>query len=132
MVEDFIKKGSERVKKEDVEKVVKNEEVIKNRVKELEGKLQKGIKEDLSLLISLIKDYWNDEYKVVPWRTIALVVFALLYLINPLDLIPDFSLPFGLFDDLAVLGFVLASVKDDLEDYKRWKNSSKGKKKEGT
>ncbi len=132
MVEDFIKKGSERVKKEDVEKVVKNEEVIKNRVKELEGKLQKGIKEDLSLLISLIKDYWNDEYKVVPWRTIALIVFALLYLINPLDLIPDLSLPFGLFDDLAVLGFVLASVRDDLEDYKRWKNSSKGEKKEGT
>jgi uncharacterized membrane protein YkvA (DUF1232 family) len=132
MVEDFIKKGSERVKKEDVEKVVKNEEVIKNRVKELEGKLQKGIKEDLSLLISLIKDYWNDEYKVVPWRTIALIVFALLYLINPLDLIPDLSLPFGLFDDLAVIGFVLASVKDDLEDYKRWKNSSKGEKKEGT
>jgi uncharacterized membrane protein YkvA (DUF1232 family) len=47
-------------------------------------------------------------------------------------LIPDLSLPFGLFDDLAVLGFVLALVKDDLEDYKRWKNSSKGKKKEGT
>jgi uncharacterized membrane protein YkvA (DUF1232 family) len=131
MVEDFIKKGSERVKKEDVEKVVKNEEVIKNRVKELEGKLQKGIKEDLSLLISLIKDYWNDEYKVVPWRTIALIVFALLYLLNPLDLIPDLSLPFGLFDDLAVLGFVLASVKDDLEHYKRWK-TSKGEKKEGT
>jgi len=131
MVEDFIKKGSEKVKKEDVEKVVKNEEVIKNRVKELEGKLQKGIKEDLSLLISLIKDYWNDEYKVVPWRTIALIVFALLYLINPLDLIPDLNLPFGLFDDLAVLGFVLASVKDDLEDYKRWK-TSKGEKKEGT
>jgi uncharacterized membrane protein YkvA (DUF1232 family) len=131
MVEDFIKKGSERVKKEDVEKVVKNEEVIKNRVEELEGKLQKGIKEDLSLLISLIKDYWNDEYKVVPWRTIALIVFALLYLINPLDLIPDLSLPFGLFDDLAVLGFVLASVKEDLEDYKRWK-TSKGDKKEGT
>lgn len=131
MVEDFIKKGSEKVKKEDVEKVVKNEEAIKNRVEELEGKLQKGIKEDLSLLISLIKDYWNDEYKVVPWRTIALIVFALLYLLNPLNLIPDLSLPFGLFDDLAVLGSVLASVKDDLEHYKRWK-TSKGEKKEGT
>ncbi|MDI6850759.1 MAG: DUF1232 domain-containing protein [bacterium] len=122
MVEDLIKKGSEKVRKEDVEKVVKNEESIKNRFKELEGKIQKDLKEDLSLLLSLIKDYWKDEYKVVPWRTITLTVFALLYLLNPLDLIPDLSLPLGMLDDLAVLGFVVASVKDDLEKYKQWKN----------
>uniref|UniRef100_A0A7V4E542 DUF1232 domain-containing protein n=1 Tax=candidate division WOR-3 bacterium TaxID=2052148 RepID=A0A7V4E542_UNCW3 len=132
MVENFIKEGSEKVRKEDIEKVVKNEESIKNRFKELEGKIQKELAEDLSLLLSLIKDYWKDEYKVVPWRTIALTVFALLYLLNPLDLIPDFSLPLGILDDLAVLGFVVASVKDDLEKYKQWKNSSKNEKNEVT
>jgi len=132
MVENFIKEGSEKVRKEDIEKVVKNEESIKNRFKELEGKIQKELAEDLSLILSLIKDYWKDEYKVVPWRTIALTVFALLYLLNPLDLIPDFSLPLGILDDLAVLGFVVASVKDDLEKYKQWKNSSKNEKNEVT
>jgi len=132
MVENFIKEGSEKVRKEDIEKVVKNEESIKNRFKELEGKIQKELAEDLSLILSLIKDYWKDEYKVVPWRTIALTVFALLYLLNPLDLIPDFSLPLGILDDLAVLGFVVASVKDDLEKYKQWKNPSKNEKNEVT
>jgi len=132
MVENFIKEGSEKVRKEDIEKVVKNEESIKNRFKELEGKIQKELPEDLSLILSLIKDYWKDEYKVVPWRTIALTVFALLYLLNPLDLIPDLSLPLGILDDLAVLGFVVASVKDDLEKYKQWKNPSKNEKNEVT
>ncbi len=132
MVENFIKEGSEKVRKEDIEKVVKNEESIKNRFKELEGKIQKELAEDLSLILSLIKDYWKDEYKVVPWRTIALTVFALLYLLNPLDLIPDLSLPLGILDDLAVLGFVVASVKDDLEKYKQWKNPSKNEKNEVT
>jgi len=54
------------------------------------------------LLYEMLCDYLDGKYKGVPWRTIAMVIFALLYVINPFDLIPDFIPGVGWIDDAAV------------------------------
>lgn len=79
------------------------------------------IVEDVTALFSLVKDYANGTYREVPWNTIVAAAAGLLYLVCPIDLIPDFIPLIGLVDDLAVLTFVLKSVHTDLQDYLQWK-----------
>ena len=76
------------------------------------------------LLISLIKDYSKGDYKNIPWGSISAIVFALLYVLLPIDLIPDFIPIAGFLDDAAVVALCLRLVRDDLEQYKMWRNSS--------
>jgi uncharacterized membrane protein YkvA (DUF1232 family) len=76
---------------------------------------------DAQLLISAVRDYSRGTYRKVPYRTVAVIAAALLYVLNPFDLIPDAIPGVGLLDDATVVGFALAMVEQDLEDYKVWK-----------
>ena len=121
--EDFIKKGAAGVNAEDVKKVMdKAEEITEKVIKS--GPLQRFIK-DVALLITMIKDYWAGVYRRVPWWVIAAIVFTLLYILSPLDLIPDF-IPFvGLLDDALAMGLCLALIEQDLLKYQEWKEAQR-------
>ncbi|HEU5146595.1 MAG TPA: DUF1232 domain-containing protein, partial [Chryseosolibacter sp.] len=54
----------------------------------------------------LIKAYALGQYREVPWKTILLIVAAVIYFVNPLDLVPDIIPLTGLTDDFAVLVWV--------------------------
>lgn len=82
-----------------------------------------ALAEDCKTSLSLIKDWFTDAYNVVPWRTIASLCGALVYVISPADLIPDFIPFIGYVDDAAVFAFVLKCVHDDIQRYKAWKSS---------
>ena len=72
-------------------------------------------------MVNMLKDYKVGIYKDVPWFTIASVVFALLYVLNPLDIIPDFIPGFGYVDDASVLALALRFIESDLHKYLDWK-----------
>jgi uncharacterized membrane protein YkvA (DUF1232 family) len=80
----------------------------------------KDVFEDLSTLIRVVRAYMSGDYRDVPWETIAYAMGALLYVVDPLDLIPDAIPGVGLLDDAAVIAFVVKSLTDDLEDFRRW------------
>ena len=72
-------------------------------------------------LFSLLQDWYKGRYKDVPWLVISSVGGALLYVLSPVDLIPDF-LPFvGYLDDAAVFAALLKYVRTDLRKYRNWK-----------
>jgi uncharacterized membrane protein YkvA (DUF1232 family) len=48
---------------------------------------------------------------------------ALLYVLTPLDLIPDFIPLAGFVDDAAVFAFVLTFAQGDLVRYREWKKT---------
>ena len=70
------------------------------------------------LLWRMVRDSARGEFKA-PWRTIAAAAAALVYFINPLDLVPDFLPGVGLLDDATVVGLCLKMVRDDLKRYAR-------------
>ena len=49
-----------------------------------------------------------------------LVIFGIIYLFSPLDLIPAPVLGFSVIDDLVLWGFILTHLSDELDSY--WKN----------
>ncbi|WP_329804400.1 YkvA family protein [Flavobacterium facile] len=77
----------------------------------------------LQLFFSIVKDYINGNYKVIPLTTIISIVASLLYLISPIDFIPDFIPGIGLIDDVFVIGLVISSASSDLDKYKQWKEN---------
>jgi uncharacterized membrane protein YkvA (DUF1232 family) len=121
--EDFIKKGASSINIEDVKKVMDNAEDIKEKVIK-SGPLQRFIN-DVVLLISMVKDYWTGIYRKFPWWVIAAVVFALLYVLSPIDMIPDFIPGVGMLDDALVMGLCLALIKQDLSKYQEWKEEQR-------
>ena len=86
------------------------------------GKGLQRYAKDLLLLFSLAKDYYQGNYRDIPYKTISAAVVGLLYVINPIDIIPDFIPFIGQVDDALVLGFCLKLIQKDLLQYKAWKD----------
>jgi uncharacterized membrane protein YkvA (DUF1232 family) len=118
---DFIKKGAAGVNTEDVKKVMDEAEAIKEKV--AKSPLLKRFFKDIKLLISMLKDYWSCAYPDVSWWVITVIVFALLYVFSPIDLIPDFIPGIGLLDDALVIAICLILIEKDLLKYQEWKES---------
>ncbi|AAM04211.1 TPA: DUF1232 domain-containing protein [Methanosarcina acetivorans] len=76
----------------------------------------------LELLFSMLAAAFNGKYPI-PKKTALVITFALLYLVSPIDISPDFLPLIGFADDVAVLAFAFSLIKDDLEKYRAWKTS---------
>jgi uncharacterized membrane protein YkvA (DUF1232 family) len=85
--------------------------------------------ETLSTKGQALKTYWADlqlAYKMLRDPNFQIerskkitVIIALLYIISPIDLIPD-AIPFlGMLDDVLVAGYALKQVADELARYKK-------------
>ena len=105
---------------ESIKLILSKEERIKDQVNNDRG-LERYAK-DLMLLMSLVKDYYQGNYRNIPYKTISAAVVGLLYVLNPIDIIPDFIPFIGQVDDALVLGFCLRLMEKDLNKYKTWKN----------
>lgn len=82
--------------------------------------------QDVCDIYSLLKDRATGRYKETPWTVIAALVGALLYVLSPLDLIPDFIPGAGFLDDAGVFAAVLALAGPDLEKYRAWRRTFEG------
>lgn len=70
--------------------------------------------------IKALKSFMKD--KKVPKRKKLIIVFGVLYLFTPIDLIPAPILGFGFLDDLTLWGFIIYYFKDELDKY--WKEET--------
>lgn len=77
--------------------------------------------DDLKLMLNLLKDWLKGDYKDLSRNSAIMIIISFLYLISPLDLIPDFLFG-GFIDDIAVLGFVFKKLSEEIGKYKEWKD----------
>lgn len=78
---------------------------------------------DLPLLVRLLKAWKSGSYSGLSVRTIVSLAAALLYIVIPMDLLPDFIPGIGLIDDAAVLALLLHSIAQDLAAFRVWEQS---------
>ena len=96
-----------------------------NKILNLVGYLQpylhkdglKDAKEDMILLIDYITDVAKGNYTDYNVNRLLIVIAALLYVIDPIDMVPDFIIG-GFLDDVTVIGWAITKVAQELEDYK--------------
>ena len=83
----------------------------------------KKVWDDLMTLFRLLRAWIKGEYKDVPWQTMVLVIAAIIYFVNPFDVIPDFFPFVGYIDDTAVIALVVKSIKADIETFRDWEKT---------
>ena len=117
----LIKAGARDVSESDIQKVVARSDEIKKKFNP-GGPLRRFLL-DAQLLLGMIKDYWSRRYRHVPVGVVGAVVFTMLYVFNPLDLMPDVLPIVGQLDDAALFAACLMLVEHDLRLYQAWKAS---------
>jgi uncharacterized membrane protein YkvA (DUF1232 family) len=80
--------------------------------------------EDIKLLFLLVRDYWKGVYRDVSIWSILVFTIGIIYILSPIDIIPDFNLGIGQIDDAAVLILCLNFLEKDLNKYKEWRIES--------
>ncbi len=79
----------------------------------------------IKIMISMVKDWKNNVYRKTPKKVMISIVFCLLYFINPVDLIPDWLIVIGFFDDALIITWVLKEINDEIKMYEEFKNNNK-------
>jgi uncharacterized membrane protein YkvA (DUF1232 family) len=84
---------------------------------------RKEIREKLFILGRLVKAYALGAYRDVPVKNLVLIVAAILYFINPLDLVPDLIPVTGLADDFAILLWIFRTLSNEMDKFISWERS---------
>jgi uncharacterized membrane protein YkvA (DUF1232 family) len=98
----------------------KAEDASKKLLKSATGWVKKlGLQ--VKLLWEILKDIWYGKFKA-PWGTVAAITAALLYIIMPFDILPDFLPAIGFADDLLVITLCVSMIRIDLRRYAKFRN----------
>lgn len=110
-------------------RIVKDPEELRRLIEEAIAKMDKHkgalkeILDDLKLIFRLLKAWITGDYREVSLETIILLIAAVIYFLMPIDAIVDVIPLVGYVDDIAVIGFVLASVKGEADKFRQWEKS---------
>jgi uncharacterized membrane protein YkvA (DUF1232 family) len=74
----------------------------------------------LMAMIRLIKAYYRGTYREIPVASLVSILITIIYVISPIDLIPDFVPFFGYLDDAMVVGIALTQIQADLDAFMEW------------
>ena len=101
---------------DDAQKVMDNQEKIEKIASN--DTLHKYLA-DIKVYFQMLGDVFTGKYKKVPVGTIAAIVGTLLYVLSPIDFIPDFIPGVGYLDDAAMLALCLNFTRFDVAEYKK-------------
>lgn len=80
-------------------------------------------REKMNVFSRLANAYVSGKYREIPWKTVMTILAAIIYFLNPLDLIPDFIPIMGLTDDFGVLVWVYNSIQHEVDKFLAWEKS---------
>lgn len=100
----------------DIRRVNERADDIEDKLPKLRQWMEQG-----RLMLSLVKDYVTGAYREVPYWAISATALALLYVLNPVDILPDLIPGIGYLDDATVVAFCLKLMERELDKYKDWR-----------
>jgi uncharacterized membrane protein YkvA (DUF1232 family) len=106
--------------------LIKNRDQLAEVIREALDKIRKhsaAIREilaDLETIIRLLKSWLSGDYTEIPHKTIVIFIAAILYYLNPFDVVPDIIPAVGYVDDVSVVAWVIKSFKDEVNKFRDW------------
>lgn len=83
------------------------------------------IQDQVLALIRMLKAWLNREYTDVSTRSIVALIAALIYFVNPFDLIPDFIPIIGKIDDVLIISFLIKTLNKEIQRFMAWELDNK-------
>jgi uncharacterized membrane protein YkvA (DUF1232 family) len=74
-------------------------------------------------MLRLIRAYYQGDYRDVAESTLVVIIAAIIYVVNPLDLIPDAIPALGFLDDATVLTLAVRRTRQTLDDFMTWETA---------
>ncbi|GAB2517599.1 YkvA family protein [Spirosoma aerophilum] len=90
----------------------------------LSGNNIAAFREQLGVVTRLLKAYAAGDYRQLPWKTLIRVIAVLIYFVSPIDILPDFLPIVGLTDDIALMFWLFSGIKDDIEKFRQWEQTT--------
>ncbi|WP_461491236.1 YkvA family protein, partial [Pontibacter sp. HJ8] len=81
------------------------------------------VKEVMQTFIRLVKAYVNGSYREVSNKSLLAGVAVLLYLVTPLDVIPDFIPVIGLLDDISLMAWFINAFQNEITNFRTWESN---------
>ena len=116
-----FEKGKRNFREGDIDKALNDEDTALSKARSYSAEFF----EDITLGYSMIKDWRAGRYPT-PMSLVVALTIALLYLISPIDAIPDFIPVLGLVDDFGVFGLVMNTFRNEIVKYKMWRELHPG------
>ena len=114
--------------KKKAEELVQSNEKVSGLISEARDKAKRNYEflvaswESLQILMRMIRAWVTGRYSV-PLPTILAGVAALIYFVDPFDLVPDSVPVFGLMDDAAVIAAVVRMNLGEISKFRQWEVS---------
>lgn len=99
---------------DDADKVLDNEEKIESI---MNNETLREYMNNIKNYFMMLKDFVTGKYKNIPVGTISAIIGTLLYVLSPVDLIPDLIPVVGFLDDAAVLALCVKLTQYDVDQY---------------
>ena len=77
-------------------------------------------------LVRMVRRYISGEYRAIPSSTIISGLAVLLYVLSPIDLIPDFIPVLGFLDDLSLVSWFVGKFHVEITRFQDWEQTSRG------
>lgn len=75
-------------------------------------------KDTLTLMRDYLYDVSTGKYKGYDIKKLSVIVGAIIYVVTPIDFLPDFMPP-GFIDDLSIIAWAMKEAAAELERYKQ-------------
>ena len=76
-------------------------------------------------MLRLVRAYSQGNYRDVPESTLVVIIAAIIYVVDPLDVIPDALPALGLLDDATVLTLAVRRSRQTLDDFMAWETAAR-------
>ncbi len=75
-------------------------------------------------MLRLIRAYYQGDYHTLDESTLVVIIAAVIYVVNPLDVIPDALPAIGFLDDATVLALAVRRTRQTLDDFMTWETTA--------
>jgi uncharacterized membrane protein YkvA (DUF1232 family) len=74
-------------------------------------------------LVRLVRAYISGDYREISTSTIVSGLAVLLYVLSPIDLIPDFIPVIGFLDDLSLVSWFVGKFHGEITRFREWEQA---------
>ena len=114
----WLLEQAQSIGEDDIQRLLHNIEGVTEELSDVEELHE--LKPDVKIAISMVQEYQDGGFKEIAHEKVQAVTYALLYLLDPGDGIPDNTPGIGFLDDFAIIVLALEMIQDEMEAFKIW------------